>query len=82
MLPYTTVFLRVPKQRGIPGWDKLRQGEGTELRVGDVREGSSGGYIEVVCRECPPLVEDVARNDMLQAELKARHMAWCHVCIM
>ena len=45
----------------------MRQGGGTELRAGDVREGSSGGNVEVVCRECPPLVEDVARNDMLQA---------------
>ena len=53
----------------------MRQGGGTDLRVRDVREGSSGGYMEVVCRDCPPLVEDAARNDMLQAALKARHMA-------
>ena len=46
-----------------------------ELSTGDVREGSSGGHVEVVCRECPPLVEDVARNGTLQAELKACHMA-------
>ena len=53
----------------------MRQGGGTELRAGDVREGSSGGHVEVVCGECPPLVKDGARNDMLRAELKAHHMA-------
>ena len=37
-------------RRGIPGWDKVREGRGTELRVGDVREGSSGGHVEIVCR--------------------------------
>ena len=38
-------------QKGIPGWDKMRQGGGTELRVRDVSEGSSGGHVEVVCRD-------------------------------
>ena len=52
------------------------------LRTGDVREGSSGGHVEVVCKECPLLVEDAVRNDTLQAELKAHHMAWYHIRIM
>ena len=53
----------------------MRQGGGTELRAWDVREGSSGGHMEVVYRECPPLMEDAARNDMLQVKLKVCHMA-------
>ena len=69
-------------QKGDTRVDKVRQGGGTVLRARDVREGSSGGHVEVVYRECPLLVEDAARNDMLQVELKAHHMAWCHIHIM